>query len=201
MIEIPKPPVPAHCDLRDFPYMRLYIARLRRSKSWLLAKKQPELGFYMMNLWSASWHSLPASSLEYDDDLLADQAMCDARRWAKVKEGALHGWALCAADGLIYHPVVAEIAIEAWDIKLAQRSRTEAARQAREEKRRQRTAEAPTGSVTDTVTGVVTDTVTDTVTEDVTDNVTSSKREREGEREGEKEESLAGEVISLRVGR
>ena len=68
----PPPPVPADCNLRDYLYIPLEIERLRRSRSWLLAKRKPELGFYMINLWIASWHEVPAASLEDDDEVLAD---------------------------------------------------------------------------------------------------------------------------------
>lgn len=124
MMDDPEPLTPSDCDLRDFPYMPLMVSRLRRSKAWLLAKRQPELGFYMMNLWTGSWHELPAASLEDDDDVLADIAMCAPARWVKLREVLLRGWTKCA-DGRWYHPVVAEQARETWDHK---RKRREAGR-------------------------------------------------------------------------
>jgi hypothetical protein len=65
------------CNLRAFEYIPLLIARLRRSRAWLTCKRRPELAFYMINLWTAAWHEVPAGSLEDDDDVLADLAMCD----------------------------------------------------------------------------------------------------------------------------
>jgi hypothetical protein len=47
----------------------------------------------------------------------------DARTWKKHRAGALHGFVLCE-DGRLYHPVIAEVANEAWDRKLRQRHRT-----------------------------------------------------------------------------
>lgn len=123
----PPPLVPADCDLTDFPFMPLEIARLRRSKAWLKAKRNPALAFYMVNLWTASWHDKPAGSLENDDDVIADLAMCDPAKWDKIKADVLHGWVLCD-DGRLYNPTVAEKAREAWDAKLDQRWRTECAR-------------------------------------------------------------------------
>lgn len=120
--ELPEPLVPPEVDLRDFPFMPLEIERLRRSKAWLACKRRPELGFYMLNLWSASWHGRPASSLEDDDDVLADLAMCDPKRWEKLKHDVMHGWIRCN-DGRLYHPVVAEKALESWQRKQAQRER------------------------------------------------------------------------------
>ena len=124
------PLTPAGCDLRDFQFMPLQVERLKKSKAWLYAKRRPELGFYMINLWAASWHEVPAASLEDDDDVLADAAMCDLKRWPQVKEKVLHGWVKCS-DGRLYHPVVAEKAIEAWEAKKKQRGRTAKATEAR----------------------------------------------------------------------
>ena len=67
--ERPEPPVPADANLREFPFYPVEIARLRNSKSWLAAKRRPELGFYMVNLWCSSFHEVPAGSLEDDDDV------------------------------------------------------------------------------------------------------------------------------------
>lgn len=130
MSQLPDPLVPLDCDLRNFEYMPLELERLRKSKAWLLAKRQPELGFYMVNLWGASWHNVPAASLEDDDDLLADLAMCPFDVWPKVRDKVLHGWVKCS-DGRLYHPVVAEKAITAFASKHKQTQRTKAASEAR----------------------------------------------------------------------
>ncbi len=50
--ELPPPPIAADVDLTDFQFMPLDVARLRRSKAWLICKRRPELAFYMMNLWT-----------------------------------------------------------------------------------------------------------------------------------------------------
>lgn len=129
--QLPDPLVPPEVDLRDFAFMPLEINRLRKSKAWLWAKRRPELGFYMLNLWATSWHETPAASLEDDDDVLADAAMCDLKTWPKVRDKVLHGWVKCS-DGRLYHPIVAEKAIEAWGKKTKQRQRTAAATKARQ---------------------------------------------------------------------
>lgn len=133
----------ADCDLRDFPYMPLMVTRLRRSKAWLMAKRQPELGFYMMNLWISSWHDKPAASLENDDDVLADLAMCTIEKWKKVRDKVLHGWVLCS-DGRLYHPIVAERAAEAWQTRLAFRDRLVKARESKKAKQEAAAAPPPT---------------------------------------------------------
>ena len=117
---LPEPLTPADCDLRDFGFMPLEIERLRRSKAWVLAKREPGLAFYMLNLWAAAFHEHPAGSLEDDDDVLIAAAECEPRRWRKVRDKILRGWIKCS-DGRLYHPVVAEKALEAWIEKLGQR--------------------------------------------------------------------------------
>jgi len=146
------PLVPADVDLRDFSWMPIEIHRLRRSKAWLICKRKPELAFYMLNLWTAAWHDTPAGSLEDDDDVLADLAMCPPDQWPDLREHVLRGWVKCS-DGRLYHPTVASLVREAWEKKLAQRQRTEAARLARQQKqsqtRPQTTTEPVAGNVTE----------------------------------------------------
>jgi hypothetical protein len=164
------PLTPAECDLTDFPFMPLMVARLRRSKSWLMAKRQPELGFYMVNLWTAAWHDRPAASLEDDDDMLCELAMCDVKHWPKVRDKVLQGWVKCS-DGRLYHPVVAEQAMNSWQSKQDRVKRTEAARQAKLQKRN----------------SVATENVTNSVTENATENVTGSKGQGQGQGQGQGE--------------
>lgn len=104
--------------------MPLDVARLRRSKAWLKAKRRKELAFYIINLWTGCWHEVPAASVEDDDDFLADLAMCDPAAWDEVREDVLHGFIRCS-DGRLYHPVVAEKAKEAWAAKQERRRRDE----------------------------------------------------------------------------
>lgn len=106
------PPVPHDLDLTDLPCMMLDIERLKKSKAWLRAKRNPALGFYLMNMWMRAFHEIPASSIENDPDVLADAAGCHPRDWAKVRADVMAGWLLCS-DGRLYHPVVAEKALEA----------------------------------------------------------------------------------------
>jgi uncharacterized protein YdaU (DUF1376 family) len=131
--ELPAPLVPAEVDLRDFAFMPLEVSRLLRSRTWLKARRRPEIGFYLVNLWAGAWHEVPAGSLPDDDDVLADLARCTPARWRKLRGDILAAWVRCA-DGRLYHPVVAEKAREAWAHKLAQRQRTQAARDARRQR-------------------------------------------------------------------
>lgn len=185
--ELPQPLVPAEVDLRDFSWMPIEIHRLRRSKAWLICKRKPELAFYMINLWTASWHDTPAASLEDDDDVLADLAMCDPLKWPKVREQVLRGWVKCG-DGRLYHQVVADLARSAWTQKQAQRQRTEAARQAREQKKQQAMSQAVAQATTEHVTSSVTKSVTDIVTASNGTEQTGEGPERD--RNGEGPETL-----------
>lgn len=208
---MPDPLVPAEVDLRDFPFMPLHIEQLKRSRAWLKARRRPELGFYMLNLWTGSWHELPAGSLENDEDVLADMARCDGSRWDEVKADALHGWVKCS-DGRLYHPIVAKRALESWDKKLEQRRRTLKARIAALEKRLRDAATdedrgrinellqplqhalslIPPKPVTDPAAKSATKPVTD-ITPSVTDPATETKGEGEGQCKGEGEGEGEGE--------
>lgn len=205
--DLQEPLIPAEVDLRDFPFMPLEIERLRRSKQWLKAKRSPELGFYMLNLWMGSWHNVPAGSLEDDDDVLSDMACCDLKRWAKVRADVLRGWVKCA-DGRLYHAVITEKVMDAWARKLEQRLRTLKARIAKLEKRikaernaieKQRlqmllkslidelkicTKFPSSLHVTDDE-GSADEADAECVTESVTDNATDSNRQGQGQGQGQ----------------
>lgn len=126
----PDPLTPVDCDLQDFPFMPLDVARLRDSE--LASNETPEACWAAVLLWSASWHQVPAASIPDDDMWIAKQAGYQLRgkidkAWSRVRTGALRGWVKCS-DGRLYHPVVAEKARDAWQAKLEQRWRTECAR-------------------------------------------------------------------------
>lgn len=121
---IDAPLIAGDVDLRDFQRIWINIPRLMKSKTWLGAKRNPELGFYAMNLWLRAWNEVPAGSIEDDDDVLADAAMCNPERWAAVKTEVLRSWKLCTLDGRWYNPTVCEIAQEAWTERLKYRERS-----------------------------------------------------------------------------
>jgi uncharacterized protein YdaU (DUF1376 family) len=129
------PPVPAGCTMEGMEYMPLHDERLRSSRAWLRARRNPAIGFYLMNLWTAAWKGTPAGSLEDDDDVLADAAMCSPAEWEAVREETLRGWLRCREDGRLYHPFVCEVAREVWEKRVSYRERTATARSAKAEKR------------------------------------------------------------------
>ncbi len=104
------------CDLRDFAFMPLDVARLRDSD--LAIQVCAEEFRAAVLLWCAAWHQVPAASLPDDDKALAALAGYGrvVAEWRKHREGALYGWVKCD-DGRLYHPVVAEKARDAWQAK------------------------------------------------------------------------------------
>ena len=138
----PPPLTPEDCDLREFPYMPLVIQQLKASKQWLICKRRPDLAFYLLNLWTAAWHEVPAASIEDDADVLADKAMCPPDRWDELKGDVMRGWTLCA-DGRWYHPIVAEQALKTFEIKRKKESEKEADRLRKEAKKKQQSGGKP----------------------------------------------------------
>ncbi|QTO42172.1 DUF1376 domain-containing protein [Burkholderia latens] len=113
MDKLSKPLTPAECNLRDFAFMPLDVKRMLTSETWILGTGDERSA--AMTLWLESWHQVPAASLPDNDRLLGH--LSQAKNWKRVKEHALRGWIKCD-DGRLYHPVVAEKALEAWIEKL-----------------------------------------------------------------------------------
>jgi len=119
---LPDPLTPPGCDLRGLEYMPLLGARLFSSDfnagasdgEWRAA----------VTLWWAAWCQVPAGSLPADDVVLCRLADLgrDMKTWKKVKERALSGFAPCS-DGRLYHAVLCEQALIAWDKRGKERDR------------------------------------------------------------------------------
>jgi hypothetical protein len=122
-MSLPDPLTPADCDLRDFAFMPVDIARLLGSE--FHAHASDAAWRAGVTLWLRAWHQVPAGSLPDDDVALCRLAELgrDMRTWRKIKDDALRGWTP-ASDGRLYHGTVAEKVAEAWDRKLRQRHRT-----------------------------------------------------------------------------
>lgn len=121
------PLVPPEVDLRDFGFMPLDVQRLRDSDLATIATGEEFKAAVL--LWCAAWHQLPAASLPNDERWLARHSGAGAA-WRKVRAEALRGFIECS-DGRLYHPVVAEKALESWAKKQSQRERTRLATEAR----------------------------------------------------------------------
>ena len=130
-----EPLVTAGVDLRGLPWMRLDTMRLLDSD--LFALSTGEEFKAAVALWCKSWTQQPGGSLPSDDRILAHLSGAGTR-WKKVKGMALRGWVECS-DGRLYHPVVAEQAISAWEERIEYRREVEGAN---ERKRRERAERA-----------------------------------------------------------
>lgn len=207
-----KPPVPSGLDLRDFQYMPLDVVRLVDSD--LSAISTGDEFKAAVTLWCKSWHQIPAASLPDDDRMLAHLAGFgrDVKEWKRVRDVALRGFVKCD-DGRLYHPVIAEKAIDAAESKREHREAREAEniRKQREREDRSRMFDllraAGVTPAWNTATSKLRELVTDLsrvtgvtgegqerdshtpVTPPVTPDVTANKGEGEGKgREREREE-------------
>lgn len=72
--------------------------------------------------WCKCWLQLPAGSLPDDDRVLA-HLTGTGTKWRKLRTMALRGFVKCT-DGRLYHPVVCEKVLEAWQMRLRQRERS-----------------------------------------------------------------------------
>ena len=106
---------PKDCDVSSFPFMPLDIDRLFNSETWILADDSEKVA--SMTLWLKSWSQIPAASIPNNDKMLAHLSGMGSK-WKKVKDHALRGW-VDGGDGRLYHPVVAEKALEAWIEKIS----------------------------------------------------------------------------------
>src|ERR1700754_816990 len=124
---LPHPQVPAEVDLQDFAFFPMDALRLRDSD--LAIKASSDEFRAAVLLWCVAWHQVPGASLPDDDAALASYAGYgrDLKGWRKIRAGALRGFQKCS-DGRLYHGVLTEKAIEAWDGKLHYRHRKECER-------------------------------------------------------------------------
>lgn len=120
MIDLPPPMTPSDCDLRDFRYLPLEITRLFGSEFHSEASDAEWRAG--VTIWLKSYHQVPAASMPDNDNALARAAEMGSavRAWKKLRPMALRGWVKCS-DGRLYHPVVAEKALEGWIEKLKAR--------------------------------------------------------------------------------
>lgn len=114
MTDLPPPPVPADCDLRDLDGFLLNVERLLASELWALASAEEFRA--AMSLWCRAWKQVPAASLPDDERTLAAFAGVSLARWAKVRSMAMRGFDKCA-DGRLYHRTLAADAMRAMGAK------------------------------------------------------------------------------------
>lgn len=115
------PLVPREVDLDGMNCMLLDCGRLLDSD--LFALSTPAEFKAAVALWCKSWGQRPPASLTNDDRVLARAASVSLVDWRELRDMALRGWVPCD-DGRLYHPVVAEKALEAWIERIAFRKRS-----------------------------------------------------------------------------
>jgi Protein of unknown function (DUF1376) len=128
--DLPEPLVGIEVDVHDFESMPLDVERLRDSDLAVLASAEEFRAAVL--LWCAAWHQIPAGSLPNDERILAKFAGFgrDLEAWRAVASGAMRGFVLCS-DQRLYHPVVVEKALDAFEKRKTQSKRTAAATRAR----------------------------------------------------------------------
>ena len=131
---LPEPMVPADCDLRGLSFMPLDAQRLLDSDLFAIATGDEFKA--AVALWCKSWFQVPAASLPNDDRILAHLSGAGSG-WKKVREVALRNWVLCE-DGRLYHPIVAEKALEAWPARIGYQTKKSADAERKERERQDR---------------------------------------------------------------
>lgn len=129
-MSLPDPLVPADVDLRAYDWFPLKHKQLRRSTWWLRASDRAKA--ISVELWCASYEEVPAGSLPDDDMALSDAVgfgRRDLSQWLAVKDEVMSAWTLCS-DGRWYHPTMADVANEAWQVRADKRERERLKKQA-----------------------------------------------------------------------
>lgn len=124
------PLVPPDIVIPRLPWVPVYADRLWESNFFAVATDAEFKAAFC--LWLKSWNQKPPGSLPNDDRLLCRLAELNGNlaKWGKVKRIALRHWVECD-DGRLYHPVVAELVVDAANQLNKKKARTEAARAAR----------------------------------------------------------------------
>ncbi|MCA8239871.1 DUF1376 domain-containing protein [Burkholderia sp. AU32262] len=136
MAELPNPLTPADCDLTGYRWMPLDVIRVIDSDTFGISTGDEFKTAF--RLWAKCWQQVPAASLPDDDRVLAHLAGLSENlpKWKKVRAVALRGFVKCS-DGRLYHPVIAEKAIEAMG-KREQHVEREENEQSRQQRYRER---------------------------------------------------------------
>ena len=106
------PLVPPDLVIPRLPWVPVYSDRLWESNFFAVATDAEFKAAFC--LWLKSWTQTPPGSLPNDDRILCRLAELNGNlaKWQKVKRIALRNWILCE-DERLYHPVVAELVLEA----------------------------------------------------------------------------------------
>lgn len=111
--DAPAPLTPPEAAFPRGSYVPLDVDALCRSKAWLVAKRKPAHGYYIINLLVSAWAQRPVASLANDPLALAAAADCDPTHWVSIAPEVMRGWVLCS-DNRWYQPTLAQRACECW---------------------------------------------------------------------------------------
>lgn len=117
MAKLPEPLTPPECDLTSMEWFPFYHHRLLQSEFWTTASDRARA--ISVGLWAESYRQIPAASLPSHDVRLARLAGFGERTvdmWLEIKDEVMSPWVFCS-DERWYHPVLAEIANQAWESK------------------------------------------------------------------------------------
>jgi uncharacterized protein YdaU (DUF1376 family) len=123
MTDLPAPPVPADCDLRDMDGFMLNVERLLASELWALSDGSSFKA--AVALWCRSWKQIPAASLPDDDAVIAAFAGVSVPMLRKNRAVILRGFIKCS-DGRLYHKTLAEDAVRSMAAKQRRKEAKEA---------------------------------------------------------------------------
>lgn len=116
-------PISSHDRLDSHYFVVWNLKRWRGSDFRKAAYKDPEVGWFGMELFFLSQDETPVGTLPCDDESLAFLLRMTVARWkdlASRAESPLHGWykVLCDNGKVRFaHPVVKDVAVEALDSK------------------------------------------------------------------------------------
>ena len=126
LVDRTPPLVPPDITIPRLPWVPVYADRLWESDFWGVATDAEFRAAFC--LWLKAWNQKPPGSLPTDDRLLCRLAELNGNlaKWRKVKTIALRHWIECD-DGRLYHPVIAELVLDAINKLQRGRDRTSAA--------------------------------------------------------------------------
>lgn len=118
----PAPLVPSHVDCTDLDGFLLNTERFMASE--LVALASHEVIGAAVLLWARAWKQSPPASLPDNDKVIAAFARMPLARFRKLRSEILRGFVLCS-DGRLYHLTLAQVAVHAYERKIAFRRKRE----------------------------------------------------------------------------
>lgn len=148
---MPDPLTPPESDGKGLPFIKFDGQEFYSSSFYRKGLYHPRAMAAGLKLRWEAWQRRPMASLPDDDEelaIIADFGM-DVESWRNVRDIALMEFVKCA-DGLLYHPGIAEQANEIWDTRKKEKERKAAYRARKKaEEKKQGTLFGPAGQDAD----------------------------------------------------